>query len=187
MNLQDLFKSFIGKNEVLSVFCNPDDEYSNVFGFANQIDENHFICSEISTRGRYDGYFLRKTENIFRIDYGSYYESSLLKVFSHHNLKHKEIPNNNSVFINFIQFAKDSGFVVNVGIRDYGSNSVTGYISNIDLDTKTFTIHAITQEKEGEFDGFTSISFDDVYHMCCDSEGNRFFKTLNDLAMGKQS
>jgi hypothetical protein len=182
MNLKEIYKSFIGKNEVLSVFCNPNDEYSSVFGFAAQMDENHFICNEISTRGKYDGYMLRKSENIFRIDYGSYYEASLHKVFIRENVTHKEIPNNSNVFINFILFAKESGFIVSVGIRDYDSSSITGYIDNIDLKANVFTVHTITQEKEGNFDGFTVIPFDDVYRMCCDTEGDRFYQILNEIA-----
>ena len=187
MNLQELYKSFIGKNEFLSVFCNPDDQYGVVFGFAAQIDKDHFICNEVSTEGTYDGYVLRKADNIFRIDYGSYYESSLFKVFARENIKHKEIPDNNNVFVNFIQFAKDSGFVISVGIRDYSSNSVTGYIDSIDLEARIFTIHTITQEKEGDFDGYIAVSFDDVYRMRCDSEGDRFFQILNEIATGNQA
>ncbi|MDR1563850.1 MAG: hypothetical protein LBS74_02725, partial [Oscillospiraceae bacterium] len=158
------------------------DEYSAVVGFAAQADDEYLIVNEISIHGKYDGYMLRKTENLFRIDYDSYYENSLFKVFNKRNVKHKEIPEEKSTFVNFIQFAKASGFVVSVGIKDYDKNSVTGYIDSIDLEGKTFVIHTITQEKEGGFDGFTAVNFDGVFRMRCDSGGDRFYQELNEMA-----
>jgi len=182
MKLQELFKSFIGKDEIISVFCNPEDEYSSIVGFATQTDDDYFICNAVSPTGEYDGYSLRKTDNAFRIDYGSHYEISLMKVFAYKNHKHAVIPNNNSVIANFIQFAKNSDFIVSVGIRDYSENSVTGYIDNIDIKSETFTIHTITKEKEGHFDGYTSVNFNDVYRMRCDEENDRYYQILNKLA-----
>ena len=181
MKLQNLFQSFIGKNEVLSVFCNPGELYNSVCGFANQIDEKHFICAAISTCGKYDGYVLGKTEDAFRIDYGSYYESSLSKVFMLQCFEHKEILRNNSVLANFIQFAKDSAFVVSISIREYGV-SVRGYISESDFDSEILILHVISREKEGELEGFVAVSFDDIYRMSCDSADDRFFQAMNDLA-----
>jgi len=186
MSLQNLFKSFIGKNEILSVYCNPDDKHSAIVGFAKQIDDDYMICNSVTRYGKYDGYLLRKTENIFRVDYGSHYETSLFRVFTHHKQSHKEIPSNNTVFINYIQFAKDSGFVAYVGIRDHDDGTVSGYIDEIDFDSETFTIHIIAREREGAFDGFTVVSFDDVYYMCCDTEFDRYFQKLNQLTTETQ-
>jgi len=185
MKLQELFKSFIGKDEIISVYCNPDDNYATIVGFAAQIDDDYLICNEVSRTGEYDGYVLRKAEQIFRIDHGSYYENSLTKAFAHEKSKHKNIPNDKSVFINFINFAKETGLVVSVGIREHsGSYSVTGYIDSIDEENENLTIHTITKEKEGGFDGFTVVNFADCFRMCCDAYDERYFQLLNKIANG---
>jgi hypothetical protein len=185
VNLKEVFSSFIGKDEIIAVFCEPNDDYSNVYGFANQIDDNYFVSNEISTRGKYDGYMLRKTEDIFRIDCGSYYEVSLRKVAKSLNIKHREIPVGNNVFMNYIRFAKDSKLVVGVCVNEYGRYDITGYIEGIDEEAETLTIQIISHNKEGAFDGFTIVAFDEVLRMCCDSEGDRFLQTLNEIAEGK--
>jgi len=183
MNLRDLFKSFIGKDDIISVYCNPDEADGAVVGITAQIDDNHFIVNEITKSGEYDGYGLRKTDEIFRIDYDSGYERSLFKAAAHNGVKHEKIPDNGSVIMNFIKFAKDSGFVVSVGIRDYSTPSVTGYITDIDGENETFTIHVITFTKDGGFDGFTAVNFKDVYRMSCDDTYDRYFGLLNKLAV----
>jgi len=183
MKLQELFESFIGKDEIISVFCVPDYEYSKVVGFAAQIDDDCFILNEISMEGEYDGYSLRRCKDVFRIDYDSSYERSLMKAAAYKGVKHEKIPNNGSVITNYLNFAKNSGFVVSVGIRNYSSDSETGYVTDIDEEAETFTIHTISNEKEGGFDGFTAVNFADVFRMSCDYEGDRYFQLLNKLAV----
>jgi|GEM_PF-2447003 len=183
MKLRELFKSFIGKSDIISVYCNPDEADGAVVGTAAQIDDNHFIVNEITKTGEYDGYDLRKTDEIFRIDYGSGYERSLFKVSAHKGVKYEKIPDNGSVIMNFIKFAKDSGFVVSVWIREYSTATVTGYITDIDEENETFSIHNIVFTKEGGFDGFTAVNISDVYRMSCDDEYDRYFGLLNKLSV----
>jgi len=183
MKLQELFESFIGKDEIISVYCNHEEADGAVVGTAAQIDGDCFIVNEITKTGEYDGYELRKTDDIFRIDYDSSYERSLMKAAAYKGVKHGKIPDNGSVIANYLNFAKNSGFVVSVWIRDYSTASVTGYITDIDEENETFSIHAITYTKEGGFDGFTVVDFKDVYRMSCDDEYDRYFQLLNKLAV----
>ena len=180
MEMRKHLESFIGKDEIVSVFCNPNDEYSAVVGFVEQVDDDYFILREVHFNGMYDGYVLRKTDEIFRIDYQSHYEHSMKKLYNINEQSHLPVTAGDNPLFALLCFATERNFVISVGIRDNSEYSVSGFIDSCNFETKVMIIHTINKNN-GAFDGFTVVAFDAIARLRCDNEDDRSYQQLNTL------
>lgn len=55
------------------------------------VNEEELILACVNTRGYNDGYLVMKTEDVYRMDYDSYYEKKSLDLYKIKQQKHEEI------------------------------------------------------------------------------------------------
>jgi len=185
VSFKDLLKEKAGSGKLVSVFCNPDDSAGAVVGYVACCDDDYFCVLEVTPEGTYDGYFLRKTDQVFRVDADTYYERSLHKLYTHYGERHLPFAPSGNILADLLQFAQDQKFVVGVGVRDYGQTSCYGLVDSVDTERELMTLRQLNTD-EGFDDGFVIISFDSVYRMCCDEEKCVTLRTLNMLSKGEQ-
>lgn len=181
MSITKNLDSKCNNGNIISVFCNPEDNYSAVVGFLIASDENYFVLKHVTKEGKYDGYVLRCKDQVFRIDEKTSYENSLIKLYKHYGETHLDfLQSSENLIIDFLRFASDNHFVIGVGARDYESNSVLGLVDHIDTKNEALSIHLINDE--GNFDGYSTISFDSIMRISADCQREVALKTLNAIS-----
>ena len=179
MSITKLLDSKLDNGEIISVFCNPEDNYSAVVGFLTAVDETHFVLNHITKYGRYDGYVLRIKDNLFRFDEKTSYETSLKKLYDYYGDKHIDYKVDGSVLVWFLNFAKSNKFILGIGVKDHDQVSIYGYVESINQEIETVSIHQTTED--GVFDGYITLSFDSLMRIACDCQMEQAIKVLNSL------
>ena len=179
MNIEKILDSKLNNDEIISVFCNPEDNYGSVVGFLASLDETHFVLKHVTVNGRYDGYVLRCKDQIFRIDEKTSYEISLQKLYKHYGENHINFDINGPLLTGFLNFAKKNDFIVGIGVKDYEYSSIIGFVKSTNETEKTVMIRQVNND--GIFDGYSTVSFDSIVRMSCDCEKDHTIKILNSL------
>lgn len=179
MSIINHLDSKLNNGDIISVFCNPVDNYGAVVGFLTAFDENYFVLKHVTKEGKYDGYVLRCKDQVFRIDEKTSYENTLMRLYKHYDEKHLDFQSNENILIEFLCFAKTNHFVIGIGARDYEASSVLGFVDNIYTEDETVSIHLINDE--GHFDGYSTIAFDSIVRVSADCEKDVTLKILNTI------
>jgi len=179
MSIASIIDAKIDVCEIISVFCNPEDNYSAVVGFAAAADDDYFVLKSVSTAGTYDGYVLRKKDQIFRVDQKTAYENNLLKLYTHYEQSHACMGIEGELLPGFLAFAKNRRLVAGIGAKDYSTSSVRGFIETIDAENETVSLHVINDD--GAFDGYVDISFASIVRMSVDCEKEQSMKILHQM------
>ncbi len=179
MSITKKLDSKLNTGEIISVFCNPDDNYSSIVGFLAASDKKYFVLKHVTTEGRYDGYVLRFKDKIFRIDEKTSYENSLKNLYEYYGETHDEFNFGDNLLVDFLNFAKNKCFVIGIGIKDYEYSSILGYVESIDNENESVTVHLINDD--GAFDGFSTVAFHSIVRMSCDCQKDNTLKILNSL------
>jgi len=179
MSIASIVDTKLGAHEIISVFCNPEDNYSAVVGFAAAADDDYFVLKHVSTAGTYDGYVLRKKDQVFRVDQKTAYENNLLKLYTSYGQSHACMGIEGGLLPGFLAFAKNGQLVAGIGARDYTGSSVSGFIEKIDAENEMVSLHLLNDN--GEFDGYADISFVSIVRMSVDGEKQHRLKVLHQM------
>ena len=179
MSIASIIDTKLGAHEIISVFCNPEDNYSAAVGFAAAADDDYFVLKNVSTAGTYDGYVLRKKDQIFRVDHKTAYENNLLKLYMHYGQSHVCVEIEGGLLPGFLAFAKRAHLVACIGARDYSGSSVSGFIETIDVENEVVSLHLLNDD--GAFDGYVDISFEAIVRMSVDCEKQQRLKVLHQM------
>lgn len=181
MELINLLKSKIGTDEVISVYCYPDNCNSFLAGHITYVDDDYFLIKCITWNGLYDGFSARKTENVFRVDQATYYENNIKILSTKNQARHIEyVSVDDYCFItNFLTFALNNSFVVSIGVNDSKESNLMGFIKDIDLENNTVSVDQI--DDYGNINGFSTITYDSICQLDCDGEREIKFKTLYEM------
>jgi len=150
-----------------------------VVGFAAAADDDYFVLKNVSTEGKYDGYALRKKDQIFRIDQKTAYENNLLKLYTHYGQSHAAVEIEGGLLPGFLAFVQNGHLVAGIGVRDYTGSSVSGFIDTIDAENEMVSLHLLNDN--GEFDGYADISFASIVRMSVDCEKQQRLKVLHQM------
>ena len=179
MGIGNVIDSKLNEKEIISVFCNPTDHYSVVVGFIAAADEECFVLKHITSEGKYDGYFLRRKDQVFRTDEKTHYEINLQKLYTYYNETHLDFEASTDVLTSFLTFAQNHKFVVGLGIKDFEIASIRGFVDDINACEKIAVIHQI--DDNGAFDGYSTVDFDSNVRASCDCEKEASLRILNSL------
>lgn len=179
MSIAKYLDSKCKNGEIISVFGNPNDSYSAVVGYLVACDEKFFVLQHVTEHGRYDGYVLRRKDQVFRMDEKTSYETSLQKLYEYYGESHDEFVFDGDLLAGFLSFAKAKQFVIGIGVKDYDSSSILGYVDFIDVQGETVVVHQINDQ--GLFDGFSTVVFDSIVRISCDCEKDAALKALHSV------
>jgi len=179
MNFITALSNLVGKNEVVSVFCNPDDAYKACVGYVAAVSEEYFIMKSVTVYGYADGYLLRRFDEIFRLDTNCEYEQRLKYLYNKLNQLHLPLDiSGENLLTDFFAHAKSNHLVVGVGVRDYSEKSISVFIKDVDCENQTLTLLDLNENGKvtgGEY----LIQFDAVKRASVSSEDEIKLQVLN--------
>jgi hypothetical protein len=179
MDYKKALNDLVGKDEMVSVFCNPDDEYKSCCGWIVAVSDEYFIMKSLTFDGYADGFLLRHFNEIFRIDRNCEYEQRLMFLYSELNQKHPSFDVfGEDLLVTFFEYARNNGLVVGVGVRDYSEKSIYGFVKEIDCENQTLTFVDLNDNGK-ETGGEYLITFDSVKRASISSEDEVKLQLLN--------
>lgn len=169
--IKSYLKECMEDNKIVSVFSDINEPSKCSAGFICAISTEQVLIKHVTCDGLYDGYRVRKLENIYRVDKDSQYERKLESLYFIKNQSHKDIlfkglTGDFNIFQEMLIKSNDIGFPVSIDIDETGSQAlIIGLIEEI-RGTKV-VIKKITEY--GEEDGESIILLDDIISLNCDS------------------
>ena len=162
---------------LVSLYCDPEDSQKHYTGYITGVNDREIMISHISKNGYYDGYILRQTEDVYRIDYGGEYERRIEDLYKAKGQKHtisltKEAEE--TLFLFALKTAKEHGFVVSLMFNDdHRSGLIKHYTEDI------VCLYALNDN--GEKDGVAVVKTAEILVIEIDTDYEQDLKLLYDL------
>lgn len=164
------------EKRIASFYTDEDDTSKFMVGYVMDYNDKYFIVAAISPQGLYDGFVLKKTESIFRINMDSIYEKKILSLSKYHKIIYEEISfKEDNLILGLLSFAKIKNYVVSIELLNSGYYDIQGYVEVVDNDG--CKIKQITEY--GELDGICFVTLSDITQISCNSEDEINLKILN--------
>jgi len=179
MDFKNALNNLIGTNEIVSVFCNPDDAYKSCVGYIVAVSDEYFIMKGVTFDGYADGLLLRHFNEIFRIDRKCEYEQWLMYLYSKLNQSHPDFDvSGENLLAAFFEYARNNHLIVGVGVRDYSAKSIYAFVKEIDCENQTLTFVDVNDNGK-ETGGEYMVCFDAVKRASVSSEDEMKLQLLN--------
>lgn len=169
------------EEKTISVFSDSSDPGNCSCGYIDHLSGSLFIMKHISPEGLNDGYIVRKIDDIIRVDYYGSYEKKIQLLYKlqkqNHGrlLEHLNISSSSNLFVEVFLKAKEKKLLVSLSL-DEDQEAITGFVKNVDQDSLTASVFKLSDQ--GEFDGVTSFSIEDVDKVNCDTSDERTIQLL---------
>lgn len=139
------------------------------------------MLSHISSNGYYDGYILRRIEDVYRIDYDGEYECRIENLYKARGQAHtisivKEDEEN--LFLSALRLAKELGLVVSLVFNDACRS---GLIKHYDNDV----VCLFALSDNGEKDGIAVVKASEILVVEMDTDYEQDLKLLYELKQQK--
>lgn len=128
---------YLYKNKkIASFYCNQDDTRMHLTGFIEKFNESEILIAHISAHGYYDGYILKRIEDVYRIDYDGAYENKIEKLYSLRKQLYHPIdtfdPDEEEILYSLLDYTKNNDLIMTLEFKDsLLSGLVNGYDDNI--------------------------------------------------------
>ena len=159
-----------------SIYCDPSDRQKHYTGYIEKVNKNEILIAHISNNGYYDGYVLRPTEDIYRIDYDGEYEKRIDTLYKARRQTHNVlfiISDKESLFLSALRAAKENDLVVSLILDD---DCRTGWIKGYDNDV--VLLRALNDN--GEKDGIAIVRVSDVDVLEIDTDYEQDLRLLSE-------
>lgn len=160
------------KQKVVSFYFDKEDNQVHLTGYIYNYNEDEILIAHITPRGEYDGFILRKVDDLYRIDYDGDYERKIQCLYKIKKQAHPIIPcNKNAILYSLLEFANNNDLLLSLELKN---DKVTGLVKKYDnyIQLKVFNDNGI---KDGE----CVINIDDVFVFSCDTDYEQDLKILN--------
>lgn len=84
-------RSLCQRQALASLYCEPQDPDAFVFGIVEQVTPRHFLVATITPWGRLDGWWVRRTADVFQVLHGEEYEQRLAFLMDFHGQHHQPL------------------------------------------------------------------------------------------------
>jgi hypothetical protein len=162
-------------NQIVDLYSDTSNTDKFSAGFIVALSSDDVVIAHIAPGGKYDGFMLKKIDNIFRADIGSKYDATIQKLYLQQSQAHTKF---RSEFENlskgFLYFAKTNNYVATIELLDSNLEDVKGFIDDVAEDT--VKIRKLNQY--GESDGYSIVYIDDISFITCDSDDEHALKIL---------
>lgn len=173
---QNLLLEAIKTEEPISLYTDTQDKSKFSFGFIQGISNDRILLASITPYGFYDGYTIRYYDDIYRIEKGDGYGCRVSKLYRLNKQKHLKIPVTDDLIRDILMFSFEHHFIISIELMNSGYDDLQGYVN--DVQGEMVMIQQIGDN--GEFDGDTILSIDDITCVTCDSEKEIALKLLSE-------
>ena len=128
----EILSNFAEKHETVSIYSNLENTFAHLTGYVLKVTEDYVLIAHITEHGFYDGYILKRLEDIYRVDHGGLYEWKISTLYHLRNQKHDLFTQSESTTplklnIQFLQCAKENNKIISV---EYGDTVISGFVSD---------------------------------------------------------
>lgn len=86
-----LLRSLGQQQALVSIYCEPQDPEAFVFAYVEQVTARHVLMAAITPWGRLDGWWVRRTGDVFQVLYGEDYEQRMAFLLDFHHQQHQPL------------------------------------------------------------------------------------------------
>jgi hypothetical protein len=159
----------------ISLYTDKEDTSKFSFGFVQGISDDWVLLASISPFGFYDGFIIKRYEDVYRCECNDKYGEKIRKLYQLRRQKHSIVDlSSNSLIIDLVQHAQKNRLVVSVEIHYSECDDVQGFVA--DIQDGFLRIEQL--DEYGNPDGVSTISFEDITCIVCDSDNEMSIKLL---------
>lgn len=177
----ETIKKSLNQNLIVSIFTNRNTPGNCICGFIDEISDEQFVLKHISVDGFYDGYHIRKIDDIFRVDINGKYEDRLQYLYEYRKQSHMDFlkgkaTSDTNLFKEGLLTAKIFKMVVRVSIDETEEqDDIVGWVNNI---TETEVIIS-NISSSGENEGESIFYIKDIVKIAFDTKNESVLGILN--------
>ena len=158
------------------IYSDPENTDSFSAGYISCIFSDDIIINHITSYGRYDGFVVKRIEDIYRIETKSKYCTKLSKLAKQYNNLYDSISiHNDSGILSLLWFALKKEKYVSIGLCDNDLVDFSGKV--ISVDSKTVKVQSY--DEYGDSDGENVFSIEDITFVSCDGEDENMLMILS--------
>lgn len=167
--MDDNLVSSIPLFEYIELYADKNDLSKFIFGKIVSRNSFYIIISAVTPNGHYDGFVLKRIEDIIKICRNTKYKEKLLCKIDESKIKKFDNSKTENLIAELLSFAKDNNLIASIEILESGYNEAIGLINEI-CDNYVSIKHIAFN---GEFDGITYLNTKDITQISVDSEEER--------------
>ena len=175
-----VFDTAKNNEDIVSIYFNQESTDKFIAGHVLYVNEIQMLIGSIDAYGNYDGYVTRLLDDAFLVETNTKYTKKLSRLYKHKKQSH-EIPvlgNPENLFLALLGYAQTSHKAVSVQLFNSGFNDVQGFVDKLTSDTIVLS----RVDDNGEPDGQSDFSLNDVTSISCDSQEDSALTLLANLA-----
>lgn len=167
---------------MVSVYSDRNEPEAFSAGFIDALSAGQFVMKHVTPEGIQDGYIIRRTEDVFRVDVGGEYERRLELLYTLQKQRHEDfitgsVEQASNLFKESPEIAQRRNAVVTVCIDETESqDEIKGFVKSVN--SGGVTISRISHD--GSDDGESTFFSDDIVKINCDTADEKILKLLFD-------
>lgn len=175
-DISEILKSLANNGKLTLVYTNMASTEKFSAGIITGVFINDFIIEHFTSFGQYDGYIVKKIDDVFRLETESKYVKKLENLIQHYKNRHDPIEYKlSSGALNVINYAKKQNKVISITLFDNEDVDLSGYVEK--FNDELIWINAL--DSYGEEDGKCIVRVDDITFLSCDTEDEIALRILS--------
>lgn len=152
-------------------------------GYIAAVTQDELLLSAVSPAGRYDGFLVVRTEDVFALERDSRYTDKIDRLYRARGQRHPAIEagRGESLTAAVLRHAQREHTVVTIELWDSGLDDVQGFVTA--LGDETVTIRQL--DDGGRPDGKIEILPEAISALMCDEENRQALKILWETGEGR--
>ena len=152
--------------QLVSLYCAPRRPTTNVQGMVDFVSTDDVLLRSVTGRGLYDGFVLRRLEDVYRVEYGGDYEQRVSYLFQRREHRHVPFLPPLDVSSNLTREALLAAqrHDLMVRIEILGKECRDAWVTSIEEEIVTLNVIEISGHPDGhaqiELDAITAINID---------------------------
>ncbi len=168
-----VLKQYLQDSSLIEMYFYSGENNKFCCGKVVSLDEYYFTFVSFDPYGRYDGYFVRRINDLCRINANSKYINSLINLIDNDFVEHIKFDSYNEIIPRILHLSIDNGKAVSIEIADSDS-LIIGIVSSVE--DEKICINNLNEY--GEPDGISIVFLEDIISVSYDSLDERKIERL---------
>lgn len=171
-----------GDGRPVAVYTDCEDTGRFSCGYISAVTQDELLLSAVSPAGRYDGFLIVRTEDVFALERDSRYTDKIDRLYRARGQRHPavEVGRGESLTAAVLRHAQREHMVVTIELWDSGLDDVQGFVGTVG--DKTVTIRQL--DDGGKSGGEIEILPEAITALMCDEENGQALKILWEAGQG---
>ena len=153
---------------VVSLYSNLDNAFVHLTGYVLKVTQEYVLIAHITEHGCYDGYIVKHTDDIYRIDYDGTYEKKIASLYHLREQKHNlftilNVKMDMELNLLLLDCAKQTHKVISV---EYEDAVLSGFVEGYDSDKLLISI----VDENGVQNGHSIINLNTIQTIALDTD-----------------